>query len=125
MNDVLSKAREHFRGQITGEMNFVKVPEWKDSIIWYKPMTAKQADAIMKFVNDGAMFGAMVEALIQRARNEDGSRMFRPNDRNTFMTQTDRKIIEKIVTEMKSLESLVDDDEDIEGEEPDTSVKNS
>lgn len=125
MNDVLSKAREHFRGQITGEMNFVKVSEWKDSIIWYKPMTAKQADAIMKYVNDGAMFGAMVEALIQRARTEDGSRMFRPNDRNTFMTQTDRKIIEKIVTEMKSLESLVDDDEDIEGEEPDTSVKNS
>ena len=130
MSTVLQRATEHFRNQLEDNAETIDVPEWGDGnvplTIYYKPMTAKQSDAIFKYVNSGEMYAAMVEALVLRARHEDGKPIFRPVERSTLMTRVDRKIIERVVTEMRAMEDLLDygDTDDTE-ESKGTSAKKS
>lgn len=123
MNIVLSNAQKHFKEQLQNNpCDPIHVPEW-DCTIHYRPMTGKQSDAILKYVNEGALFGAMVESLIQRAKTEDNKPMFRPVERTVLMTQVDKNVVERVTMEMKSLD--LDEDVDLDSPSEEDVVKNS
>ena len=46
-----------------------------------------------------------------RARDEDGKLMFKPIHRRELMTKVDPDIIQRIATEMNTLDALLDDDD--------------
>lgn len=103
MSDVLEKAKQHFRSQIANKQDSFYVPEW-DTTIYYKPMNARQQDAIFKLANEGKIIEAMVENMILRALDEDGKPLFKPVHKVELMRHTDPDVITRIASQMGTIE---------------------
>lgn len=103
MSKVLEKATAHFRNQISGEMKFINVPEW-DAKVYYKTVTnLKEEGKILELSQQGKTTEALVESLIIRARNEDGTKMFSLMDKVVLMNEVDPKVLIRVVGEMNSV----------------------
>lgn len=89
----IDKAMQHFSD--SKEMMKIHVTEW-DVDIYYSMMNVAQADAIGKYTGGASN----VEALIQLARKEDGSPMFKTGDRISLMRNVDPRIIQRIAEQM-------------------------
>ncbi len=107
---LLSKATQHFREQLQNKSESIEVSEWGETI-HYRPMNGKQRDAILKYINAGQLMEAYVESIVLRSRDEDGKLMFKPIHRRELMTKVDPDIIQRIATEMNTLDALIDDND--------------
>lgn len=104
MSKVLDKATAHFRNQISGEMKVIQVPEW-ETRVYYKSVTnLKEEGRILELSQSGKTVEALVESLVVRARNEDGTKMFTMPDKITLMNEVDPKVLIRVVSEMNSVE---------------------
>ena len=105
----------HYKNQLAGGLGFVDVPEWGSDDqplrIWFKsatnPMTQEK---LAKLVNESKPIEAAVEALIIRALNEDGTRMFKPGHRVQLMRESCVDTLIKVVGEINNYQH-VDQDE--------------
>lgn len=102
MSNVIQKATAHFRERISAEMKMVYVPEW-DAKIWFKPtITLKEQSKLIELSTQGKTVEALVESLIVKARNEDGSKMFTMPDKVVFMNEVDPQVIIRVVGEINA-----------------------
>lgn len=107
MNKVIDKATAHFRNQISGEMKSVTVPEWGDAkIFWKSSTTLRDEGKILELSQAGKTVEALVESLILRARNEDGTKMFTFADKVVFLNEVDPKVLIRVVGEMNNVQDL-------------------
>lgn len=114
MSKVLDKATAHFRGRIGGEMKKVHVPEWECDI-WFKSATTlKEQSKLIELSQQGKTVEALVESLIVKARNEDGSKMFTMPDKITLMNEVDPNVIIRVVGEINEANAGIDSVEDAE-----------
>ena len=60
-------------------------------------------------MEDGKKGEAIIQALIERALDADGNRIFRQVNRLELMKQVDPEIISRIVSDMSSDEESLDD----------------
>ena len=110
---ILSKATTHFKEKLSNNVESVEVPEW-DCTIYYRPMNGKQRDSILKHVNEGNIFRALVESILTRARDESGKLMFKPVHERELMTKVDPDVVERVAQEMRTLDSIMlEEDEDV------------
>lgn len=111
MSKVLDQATAHFRARISGEMGSITVPEWECKI-WFKASTTlKEQSKLIELSQAGKQVEALVESLIVKARNEDGSKMFSMPDKVTLMNEVDPNVIIRVVGEINNAnaEETVDD----------------
>lgn len=102
MSKVLEKATAHFRNQISGEMKVLEVPEW-DAKIYYKTVTnLREEGKILELSQQGKNVEALVESLIIKARNEDGSKMFTMVDKPILLNEVDPKVLVRVVADMNA-----------------------
>lgn len=103
MSKVLEKATAHFRNKIGGEMRKIEVPEWECSI-WVKNSASLKEEAkILELSQQGKSVEALVESIIVKARNEDGSKMFTMPDKMTFMNEVDPNVIIRVAAEINNV----------------------
>lgn len=110
---VLEQATAHFKKQIQDNTESVEVPEW-GTTVYYRPMNGRQRDAILKYVNEGHIFEALVESIIVRARDEEGALMFKAGHKLDLMNRVDPKVIERLADQMRTLDSALLEEEDEE-----------
>jgi len=108
---VLEKATGHFREKLTADMKTVFVPEWESKIYFKTTITLKEQSKLIELATSGKQVEALVETLIVKARNEDGTKMFTPLDKQVFLNEVDPNVIIRVVAEINSVS-----DEDIEQE---------
>jgi len=102
MSKVLERATNHFRAKISGDMKCLEVPEWETKI-WYKAsVTLREQGKLIELAQQGKTVEALVETLIVKARNEDGTKMFTLADKMTFLNEVDPNVIIRVVGEMSS-----------------------
>ena len=106
---VLDAAKGHFQTLLDDEMLSLEAPEWSTTIYW-KPINLREQGEIQALVSDGKTDEAVAMTLILRARNQDGSKMFKRGDAFEIRTLTDPDVVARIVTAM----SEDYNDEDIE-----------
>jgi len=106
MSKVLEKATAHFRNQISGEMKHIDVPEWSAKIYYKSTTNLREEGKILELSQQGKTVEALVESLIVRARNEDGTKMFTMPDKVTLMNEVDPKVLIRIVGDMNQVENL-------------------
>ena len=105
MSQILESAKGHFRKKLGGGLKSIEVPEWsvdgKPSVIYYKPsLNFLQQEKILALSDQNKKAEAIVEALIQRALDEDGKPIFRSVNRQELMRQVDPDVISRVVGEM-------------------------
>jgi hypothetical protein len=103
MSKVLDKATAHFRNQISGEMQVVDAPEWETKIYYKSAVSLKEEGKILELSQQGKTVEALVESLIVRARNEDGTKMFNFADKAALLNEVDPKVLIRIVGEMNKI----------------------
>jgi hypothetical protein len=112
MSKVLDKATAHFRNQISGEMAKVHVPEW-DADIYYKAInTLREESKVIELAQQGKTVEALVETLIMKARNQDGTKMFGLADKMILMNEVDPQVIIRVVGELNMTNAEVPSVED-------------
>jgi hypothetical protein len=116
MNKILDKATAHFRNKISGDLLSIDVPEWECKIYFKASLTLKEQSKLIELANQGKSVEALVESLILKARNEDGSKMFAPMDRVAMLNEIDPNVIVRVVGEMNEISS--------EGMSEDSVIKN-
>ena len=100
MSKVLERATSHFRARLSNDMKSVHVPEWDSKIFFKSTITLKEQSKLIELASQGKTVEALVETLIVKARNEDGSKMFTMPDKITFMNEVDPSVIIRVVSEI-------------------------
>lgn len=110
MNSVLEKATAHFRNKIAGDMRKIHVPEWECDIYVRNGSTLKDESKVLELSQQGKMVEALVEAIIVKSRNADGSKMFNSMDKVVFLNEMDPNVIIRVAGEINGihLETLDD-----------------
>jgi hypothetical protein len=108
MSKVLDKATSHFRSKISGDMKKVTVPEWECDIYFKPTLTLKEQGKLVELASQGKQVEALVESLVVKARNADGSKMFTMADKVTLMNEVDPNVIIRVVGEINSANEEAD-----------------
>lgn len=104
MSNPLDKMTSHFRTRISGEMRKIHVDEW-DLDIYYKEVNTLQEESkLIELAQKGKTVEALVETLITKARNADGTKMFKPINKVVMMNEVDPAVLIRVVGEMNSME---------------------
>jgi hypothetical protein len=114
MSKILENATSHFREKISGEMQCIEVPEWKSKIYFKRAITLKDQSKLIELASQGKTVEALVESLIIKARNEDGSKMFSMVDKITFMNEIDPQIIIRVVGEINAVSDSLSNADEVE-----------
>jgi hypothetical protein len=115
MSKILDRATAHFREKISGELNHVTVPEWDNQKVYFKnAITLKEQSKLIELASQGKQVEALVESLIVKARNEDGTKMFTMVDKPTLMNEVDPNIVIRLVGEINMATELDSDLERVE-----------
>jgi hypothetical protein len=102
MSKVLDKATSHFRTKISGEMKKITVPEWECDIYFKPTLTLKEQGKLVELASQGKQVEALVESLIVKARNQDGSKMFSMPDKMVLLNEVDPNVIIRVVGEINA-----------------------
>ncbi len=84
---ILDTATAHFRNQISGAMQVIDVPEWETKVYYKSAVSLKEEGKILELSQQGKTVEALVESLIVRARNEDGTKMFTFADKAALLNE--------------------------------------
>ena len=114
MTKVIEKATAHFRTKISGDMKKVHVPEWECDIYFKESNTLKEESRLIELAQQGKTVEALVETLIVKARNQDGSKMFTPMDKVVFMNEVDPNVVIRVVGEMNLANMQFSNQEEVE-----------
>jgi len=101
MSKVLDSAKAHFKEILAGGLKGpIHVKEW-DTNIYYKPATSfYQESKIVELTSQGKTVEALVEALIMRSLDENGSPVFNKADKPDLMRSVDPQVIMRVMGEM-------------------------
>jgi len=95
---ILDQAEEQFSSI---KRKKIDVPEW-ETTIYAKPLTLAEKRKLYR--NLGAksedVSSMMVEALIMKAEDKDGKKVFTPDDRDRLMNKVDPDVVSAIATEI-------------------------
>jgi len=114
MSKVLDNATSHFREKISGEMKKITVPEWSCDIYFKPTLTLKEQGKLIELASQGKQVEALVESLIVKARNQDGSKMFNFADKAALLNEVDPSVIIRVVGEINSANDEETDLEKVE-----------
>ncbi|CAB4153864.1 hypothetical protein UFOVP641_33 [uncultured Caudovirales phage] len=103
MSKVLEKATAHFRNKISGAMRKIYVPEWESDIYIKEAASLKEESKILELSQQGKTVEALVESLVVKARNEDGSKMFSMPDKITLMNEVDPQVLIRIIGQINQV----------------------
>lgn len=98
----MDKITSHFRNKVSGKMNSVFVEEWETTIYFKEANTLKEEGRMLELAQQGKAIEALVETLIVKAKNEDGTNMFKPADRTVLLNEADPKVIIRVVGDINS-----------------------
>lgn len=109
---VIERATKHWSDRLT-EVREITVPEWGDGtdplVVFVRPANMAQRNKIFKLAQAGDL-ESLAESLVLRARDKDGAPLFKPSDRETFMTACDPDVMVRVAKEINSDIGPDDDD---------------
>lgn len=98
MSEAAEKIKQHF-----GSMGrrSLAVPEW-GLTLWWTPVTLADRHKIYAGSKSENDYKVLAEILLVKAENEDGSKMFTPDDRAALLQKTDSEIMIRVAATIMS-----------------------
>mgnify|MGYP003626754404 CR=1 FL=1 len=110
--ELISKAKSHFAGIMSGEMKSFFIEEWDHTFFYKAGTNFKNESKILELQNAGKTGDALVQMIINRCLDKDGKRMFNEHQKAELMNSVDPNVIVKIVNALNQ-----DEDDDTIGVE--------
>ena len=104
----MDKMTGHFRKKVGGDMSFIVVDEWDLKIYYKASNTLAEESKLIELAQAGKTVEALVETLITKAHNEDGTKMFKKIDKATMMNEVDPVVLIRVVGEMNADDSNIE-----------------
>jgi hypothetical protein len=103
---LLDNAIKHFSESADHELHKIEVQEWEGAI-WFKSIQGMTGGEYQRYSSAVKKqdYDSMVDALILRARKEDGLKMFTPGDKKKLMGPVDPDVIISIFTKMTAIDN--------------------
>ena len=100
---VIERATAHYKKQDRLE---VLVPEWGDEsgplVIYVHPMTMAEVNMMKKIASKKASnIEQAANIIVVKAKDADGNRLFKLNDRDKLMQECDYKVVSRIAEEIE------------------------
>lgn len=104
---VIDQATAQFRDKLSGELQFVLVPEWGESDkplkIYFKPaLNFKAQGKILALFKQDKDEEAVCQSLIIKALDENGQHLFKQTDMPSLLHDTDPDVVNRILSQMNS-----------------------
>ena len=97
---VIDRVKEHFENQ---GVKKIEVAEWgeegKSLIIYSKPFTLAEKRNLFKGARQDDL-GVLVDAIVLKARDNEGNKIFKLDDKKTLLNNADPDVIARVATEM-------------------------
>ena len=100
--NILDNAKKHFTTQFNQTLKKMTVPEWQTDIYYRQTNSFATESRIIELQQQGKTVEALVESLIVKARNEDGSKMFTMPDKMVLLNEVDPNVIIRVVGEINA-----------------------
>lgn len=101
---VIDRAKKHFSDR---QIKEVVVPEWGDEngplVIYSDPVTMAEKNRIKKRADQNDL-EALAFAVILKAKNADGEKIFTIKDKHAFMHSVDANVLTRIAAEVMEVE---------------------
>ena len=106
MMKAIDRATEHFKSK---ELKVIEVSEWGDEVtplkIYVEPMTLKEKQKLYKNSKQDEL-GVLVDALIMKAKDAEGNKLFTLEDKLKLLNSVDPDIISRVAEEILVWESV-------------------
>ena len=107
--DLIERIKAHYDG--LGRKR-IEVPEWGDEhgplVIYARPMTLREKNRIFGRAEKGASLEALADLVILKAEDEEGRKLFRPEDRLALITHAEADVIARVAAEISAVDSVED-----------------
>jgi len=105
---VIDRVKEHFDNQ---GVKKIEVAEWGEEgtplIIYSKPFNLAEKRNLFKGARQDDL-GVLVDAIMLKARDKDGNKLFKLEDKQTLLNNADPEIIASVATQMLNTISFED-----------------
>lgn len=92
----IERAIEHFKSR---ETKVIEVPEWGDLLIYVEPITLKEKQKLYKNSKQDEL-GVLVDALILKAKDGEGNKLFTLDDKLKLLNSADPDVIARITEQI-------------------------
>jgi hypothetical protein len=103
---VIDRVKNHFESQ---EVKKVEVAEWGEEgqplVIYCSPFTLAEKRNLFKGARNDDL-GVLVDVIMLKARDKDGNKMFKLEDKHTLLNKADPNVISRVSSEMLNATSL-------------------
>ena len=96
---VLDNATKHYQNQIKEMVDFA-VPEWNCRIYHRTVTTLAQESEVIELARQNKTVEAMVTTIINKARHEDGTKMFSKHDKSALMNEVDPAVVLRVAEQI-------------------------
>ena len=105
---VIDRVKEHFESQ---GVKKIEVAEWGEEgqplVIYCSPFTLAEKRNLFKGARTDDL-GVLVDAVMLKARDKDGNKVFKLDDKQVLLNKADPEIIARVATEMLNTISIED-----------------
>ena len=110
MSKLIDRATAHFEEILAqGLKGPINVPEWDVEIYYRASSTLAEEATVIELQQQGKSTEALVQTLINRAKDKDGNNLFDNGDRLKLMRRADPAVILKIVTSFNPDEAEIEE----------------
>lgn len=102
MTDITKNITNHYQELVSGELEKIHVPEWKMDVYYKKTNPFAVEAKVINLQAQGKIVDALVESIVQKARDKDGKRLFSDAHRHTLMNEADPNVVTRIATQINN-----------------------
>jgi hypothetical protein len=103
---VIDRVKEHFESQ---GVKKIEVAEWGEEgqplMIYCSPFTLAEKRNLFKGARNDDL-GVLVDAIMLKAKDKDGNKIFKLDDKQVLLNKADADVIARVSTEMLNTVSL-------------------
>jgi len=118
MTDIRNNIKQHYSNVVGGDMKKLTVEEWNCDIYYRQTNSFKDEAKMISLQAKGDIVEALIQSIISKARNKDGSKMFQEGDRAMLMNEADPKVLTKIATVLNGAQVTLEQAEATKESEP-------
>ena len=105
---VIDRVKEHFESQ---GVKKIEVAEWGEEgqplVIYSTPMSLNEKRNLFKSAKDTDL-AVMVDAIFLKAKDKDGNRIFKLDDKQVLLNNADPEVIARVATDILNTNTLED-----------------